>query len=71
MPRRQQQPYPMPLTVPGRHMGRLSLRRDFVQEMDDLSEEEAELEDNVRRLSYLFSTCFLTEYYGVDARSQK
>ena len=38
----------MPLAVPGRHMGRLSLRRDFVQEMEDLSEEEAELEDNVR-----------------------
>lgn len=40
------QPYPTPLAVPGRRMGRLVLRRDFVQEMDDLSEEEAELEDN-------------------------
>ncbi|KAH8980333.1 hypothetical protein EDB86DRAFT_2980548 [Lactarius hatsudake] len=43
---RAHQPYPTPLTVPGRPMGRLILRRDFVQEMDDLSEEEAELEDN-------------------------
>lgn len=48
MPRPQQQPFPTPLAVPGRHMGRLSLRRDFVQEMEDLSDEEAELEDNVR-----------------------
>lgn len=46
MPRPQQQPFPTPLAVPGRHMGRLSLRRDFVQEMEDLSEEEAELEDS-------------------------
>ncbi|KAH9079668.1 hypothetical protein EDB83DRAFT_2514184 [Lactarius deliciosus] len=37
---------PSPAAVPGRPMGRLVLRRDFVQEMDDLSEEEAELEDN-------------------------
>ena len=34
-------------------MGRLFLRRDFVQEMEDLSEEEAELEDSVRYLSPL------------------
>ena len=53
MPRPQQQPFPTPLAVPGRHMGRLSLRRDFVQEMEDLSEEEAELEDSVRYLSPL------------------
>jgi len=38
-------------------MGRLILRRDFVQEMDDLSEEEAELEDNVRHVSFLL-ICF-------------
>ncbi|KAH9180793.1 hypothetical protein EDB89DRAFT_2062457 [Lactarius sanguifluus] len=48
---RAHQPYPTPLTVPGRPMGRLILRRDFVQEMDDLSEEEAELEDNVRHFT--------------------
>ena len=45
---RPQQPYPTPLAVPGRRAGRLILRRDLVQEMDDLSDEEAELDDNVR-----------------------
>jgi hypothetical protein len=45
---RPQKPYPIPLSIPGRHAGRLVLRRDFVQEMDDLSDEEAELEDSVR-----------------------
>ncbi|KAH9981056.1 hypothetical protein BGW80DRAFT_1268139 [Lactifluus volemus] len=43
---RPQQPYPIPLSTPGRHAGRIVLRRDFVQEMDDLSDEEAELEDS-------------------------
>jgi len=42
---RPQQPYPTPLAIPGRRAGRLILRRDLVQEMDDLSDEEAELED--------------------------
>ena len=45
---RPQQPYPTPLAVPGRRAGRLIARRDLVQEMDDLSDEEAELEDSVR-----------------------
>ena len=45
---RQQQPYPTPLAVPGRRIGKLILRRDLMQEMDDLSDEEAELEDTVR-----------------------
>src|SRR5579863_2951040 len=45
---RPQQPYPTPLAVPGRRAGRLILRRDLVQEMDDLSDEEAELDDSVR-----------------------
>jgi len=45
---RPQQPYPTPLAVPGRHVRRLILRRNLVQEMDDLSDEEAELEDSVR-----------------------
>jgi hypothetical protein len=45
---RPQQPYPTPLAVPGRRARRLILRRDLVQEMDDLSDEEAELEDSVR-----------------------
>ncbi|KAH9975167.1 hypothetical protein BJV74DRAFT_798835 [Russula compacta] len=44
---RPRQPYPTPLAVPGRRAGRLILRRDLVQEMDDLSDEEAELEDNM------------------------
>ncbi|KAI0263362.1 hypothetical protein BC834DRAFT_886940 [Gloeopeniophorella convolvens] len=39
------QPHPLPLAVPGRPPGRLVLRRDLAQEMDDLSDEEAELED--------------------------
>ncbi|KAI0306361.1 hypothetical protein B0F90DRAFT_1814273 [Multifurca ochricompacta] len=43
---RPRQPYPTPLATPGRHVGRLILRRDFVQEMDDLSDEEAEFEDS-------------------------
>ncbi|KAI0277208.1 hypothetical protein BGY98DRAFT_643937 [Russula aff. rugulosa BPL654] len=43
---RQQQPYPTPLAIPGRRVGKLILRRDLVQEMDDLSDEEAELEDS-------------------------
>ncbi|KAI0256922.1 hypothetical protein BJV78DRAFT_1278539 [Lactifluus subvellereus] len=43
---RPQQPYPIPLAAQGRRAGRLILRRDFVQEMDDLSDEEAELEDS-------------------------
>ena len=46
---RPRQPYPTPLAVPGRRAGRLMQRRDLVQEMDDLSDEEAELEDNVRQ----------------------
>jgi hypothetical protein len=44
---RPQQPYPTPLAIPGRQAGRLIPRRDLVQEMDDLSDEEAELEDSV------------------------
>jgi hypothetical protein len=51
---RQQQPYPTPLAIPGRRIGKLILRRDLVQEMDDLSDEEAELEDGVRTTSLLF-----------------
>jgi len=43
---RSHQPYPTPLVVPGRRAGRLIMRRDLVQEMDDLSDEEAELEDS-------------------------
>jgi hypothetical protein len=50
---RQQQPYPTPLAIPGRRVGKLILRRDLVQEMDDLSDEEAELEDSVRTTSLL------------------
>jgi hypothetical protein len=46
---RPQQPYPTPLAIPGRQAGRLIPRRDLVQEMDDLSDEEAELEDSVRQ----------------------
>jgi hypothetical protein len=48
---RPQQPYPTPLVVPGRRAGRFTTRRDLVQEMDDLSDEEAELEDSVRTSS--------------------
>jgi hypothetical protein len=48
---RPQQPYPTPLAIPGRRVGKLILRRDLVQEMDDLSDEEAELEDTVRQTS--------------------
>lgn len=46
---RPQQPYPTPLAIPGRRVGKLILRRDLVQEMDDLSDEEAELDDTVRQ----------------------
>ncbi len=46
---RPQHPYPTPLAIPGRRVGKLILRRDLVQEMDDLSDEEAELEDTVRQ----------------------
>ena len=46
---RPQQPYPTPLAIPGRRVGKLIMRRDLVQEMDDLSDEEAELEDTVRQ----------------------
>lgn len=53
---RQQQPYPTPLAIPGRRVGKLILRRDLVQEMDDLSDEEAELEDSVRTTSLLLSS---------------
>ncbi|KAI0302270.1 hypothetical protein BC826DRAFT_1101865 [Russula brevipes] len=38
--------YPTPLAVRGSRAGRLILRRDLVQEMDDLSDEEVELEDS-------------------------
>ena|SRR6267154_2329676 len=48
---RPQQPYPTPLAIPGRRVGKLIMRRDLVQEMDDLSDEEAELEDTVRQTS--------------------
>ncbi|KAI9508271.1 hypothetical protein F5148DRAFT_1284213 [Russula earlei] len=43
---RPRQPYPTPLATPGRRRGRLILTRDLAQEMDDLSNEEAELEDS-------------------------
>jgi hypothetical protein len=46
---RPQQPYPTPLAIPGRRAGRLIQRRDLMQEMNDLSDEEAELEDSVRQ----------------------
>ena len=35
--------------MPGHRVGKLIMRRDLVQEMDDLSDEEAELEDSVRQ----------------------
>ncbi len=56
---RPQQPYPTPLAVPGRHVRRLILRRNLVQEMDDLSDEEAELEDSVRCPRPLFLFGFI------------
>jgi hypothetical protein len=56
---RQQQPYPTPLAIPGRRVGKLILRRDLVQEMDDLSDEEAELEDSVRTTSFVVECSLL------------
>jgi hypothetical protein len=59
---RPQHPYPTPLAIPGRRVGKLILRRDLVQEMDDLSDEEAELEDTVRQhRSVLFTHSLLIE----------
>lgn len=45
------QPHPMPMTRAGRQTTRMRERRDLVQEMDDLSDEEGELEDIVFALS--------------------
>jgi hypothetical protein len=66
---RQQQPYPTPLAIPGRRVGKLILRRDLVQEMDDLSDEEAELEDSVR--TTWFSFIFTDGRCEADARDKE
>lgn len=41
------QPHPVPFPRGGRYTGRMNNMRDLVQEMDDLSDEEGELEDIV------------------------
>lgn len=43
------QPHPTPLSKHGQRSGRLNSLRDLQREMDDLSDEEEELEDLVRR----------------------
>ncbi|KAI0042695.1 hypothetical protein FA95DRAFT_1609991 [Auriscalpium vulgare] len=51
------QPHPIPLPRPGRAPDRINTRRDLVQEMDDLSDEEAELEEitlDVKNRGYSF-----------------
>ena len=48
------QPHPLHPTRDGRSRGRLRPARDWVQDMDDLSEEEDELEDLVS--DYFFET---------------
>ncbi|TFY82562.1 hypothetical protein EWM64_g1449 [Hericium alpestre] len=51
------QPHPIPKAQPGRWTGRLNATRDIVQEMDDLSDEEAELEDitmEIKNRGYMF-----------------
>jgi hypothetical protein len=69
---RPQQPYPTPLAIPGRRVGKLIMRRDLVQEMDDLSDEEAELEDNVRQHRVLLSVCSFTDgRCEADARDKE
>ena len=45
--------------MPGRRVGKLIMRRDLVQEMDDLSDEEAELEDSVRQQQTYYRVLFL------------
>ena len=42
------QPHPTPLPRHGRYDARMNARRDLVREMDDLSDEEAEVDDIVR-----------------------
>ena len=42
------QPHPTPLPRRGRYDARMNARRDLVREMDDLSDEEAEVDDIVR-----------------------
>lgn len=49
------QPYPTPLPKAGasaRVKGKFNARRNLVQEMDDLDEEETELEDLVGEIEY-------------------
>ncbi|KAI0320753.1 hypothetical protein OF83DRAFT_1162256 [Amylostereum chailletii] len=51
------QPHPVPPTRDGRNRGRLRQPRDWVQDMDDLSDEEAELEDvtsDIKNRGYSF-----------------
>lgn len=45
------QPHHTPLPALGRGPRRINDRRDLVQEIDDLSDEESELEDLVRKQS--------------------
>ncbi|KAI0032201.1 hypothetical protein K488DRAFT_86069 [Vararia minispora EC-137] len=51
------QPHPVPVPRDGRESGRLNLRRDWARDMDDLSDEEAELEDvtnEIKNRGYAF-----------------
>jgi len=55
------EPYPTPLPKGVRVYARLNARRDLVKEMDDLSEEEAEL-DEVVIMQNVISMNGFTEY---------
>ena len=54
------QPHPLPLPRHGQRPARLNAIRDLNKEMDDLSDEDEQLEDQVRKVSALYQLLRLT-----------